>query len=229
MKNSLQIVVIGGKELNRIVEGLRKYPCQEAIFISSSMPETVKTTRKLTEKLSLLMRIRKVTLHYHNLKQAINFFMKLYQESVQKHQKVYVNISEGTKIIAIAAVIAAQYYSVQVIYAVPAKYTQKGVIRTKKVKKFMELPIFQLRELLFPKRSDKEFLKLITGKMSFTELMRRYANKPLSDLEMRNLKSRFFYTIKKMERNNLIKTMTKNRQLFIQLSETGKILLKVTN
>ncbi len=224
----LQIIVVGGKEINKILEGLKKYPCEEAIFISSSIPETIETTKKLRKKLSLLIKTKRVILHYHNLKQAINIFIKLYQQNIESYRRIYVNISDGTKIVAIAAVIAAQYYPVQVIYAVPAKYTTAGVIRTKRIKEIIELPIFHLQKLLLPQRSVKEILNLLDKKISFTNLIKKYAGKPLTDLEMRTLKSRFFYTLKKLKENNLIRTDLRNRQLYIQLSETGKLLLKIS-
>lgn len=224
---NLQIVVVGD-EWDRILKVLKKYPCEKAVFITSGLEKTRKEAEKLARTVSPLMDAEIAVVHYRNLELALVQLKALIEKSIGKYDKIYVNISGGTKVMSISFMLLSQYYPLSIVYAVP-EYA-KG-IKTKKTKRIIELPTFNLRNLIKLSKTEKEIIRIIAGgEITFTELVKDYAKKKnivLNDLKIRDLKSRFSYTLKMLKEKNMINTDIGDKKLMISLSSTGKFITKI--
>lgn len=215
---NLQIVVVGD-EWGRILKVLKKYPCEKAIFITSGIEKNRKEAEKLVKTVSPLIDTEIAAVHYRDLELALVQLKVIIEKNISKHDKVYVNISGGTKIISIAFMLLSQYYPLSIVYM------------TKDTKRIVELPTFNLRALIRLSKTEKEVIKIIAGKeITFTELVQQYAKKKnlvLNDLKMRDFKSRFSYTLKMLKEKSIINTEIKNKKLLVSLSSTGKFIIKI--
>ena len=224
---NLQIVVVGN-EWDRILKVLKKYPCEKAVFITSGLEKTRKEAEKLAKAVSPLMDTEIATIHYRDLELALAQLKELIEKNIDKYEKIYVNISGGTKIISIAFMLLSQYYPLSIVYAVP-EYA--GEIKSKKTNRIIELPTINFRNLIRLSKTEKEIIRIIGGKeLNFTELVQEYAKKKniaLNDLKIRDLKSRFSYTLKMLKEKSMINTEIKDKRLIVCLSPTGKFITKI--
>jgi hypothetical protein len=223
-------VAVGG-EWDRIVQVLKKYPCEKVIFTTSSLEETKKEAAELKKLVSTIIDAEIVQISYSNLGDTIQQLKKIIEKNEGKYEKIYANISGGTRIVSVALVLLSQYYPIQVLYAVPKEHTPNGLYKTKGVRKIMELPTIRLQNVTQLKESEEKVMGFLGNKpVSFSRLMKDYAksaNIKLDDLTMRDLKARFSYTLKNLKNKNLIKTEMRERQLYITLSETGDFFMKL--
>lgn len=220
----LQIVAVGG-EWDRIVQVLKKYPCEKVIFTVSDLEETQKEASEFKKLTSTLIDSEIVQISYRELSEAMQQLKKIVEKNIEKYDNIYANISGGTRIISVALVLLAQYYPIQVLYAVPKIHTPNGPYKTKGVRRIIELPTIRLQNVTQLKDSEEEIMNFLGKKpISFSLLICQYANSKnikLDDLKIRDLKSRFSYTLKNLKDKNLIKTEIRERQLYISLSDTG--------
>jgi len=215
---NLQIVVVGD-EWDRILKVLKKYPCEKAIFITSGLEKTRKEAEKLVKIVSPLMDTEIAAVHYRDLELALVQLKSIIEKNMGKYGKIYVDISGGTKIISIAFMLLSQYYPLSMVYM------------TKQTKRIIELPTINFRNLIRLSKTEKEIIGIIADKeINFTELVQEYAKKKniaLNDLKMRDLKSRFSYTLKMLKEKSMISTEIKNKKLVTSLSSTGKFITKI--
>ena len=215
---NLQIVVVGN-EWDRILKVLKKYPCEKAIFITSGLEKTRKEAEKLVKIVSPLMDTEIAAVHYRDLELALVQLKSIIEKNMGKYGKIYVDISGGTKIISIAFMLLSQYYPLSMVYM------------TKQTKRIIELPTINFRNLIRLSKTEKEIIGIIADKeINFTELVQEYAKKKniaLNDLKMRDLKSRFSYTLKMLKEKSMISTEIKNKKLVTSLSSTGKFITKI--
>ena len=215
---NLQIAVVGNEQ-GTVLKLLKRYPCEKAIFITSGIEKTDKEAEKLAKTVSPLIDTEIAVAHYRDLELVLVQLKRIIEKNIGKYDRIYVNISGGTKIISIAFMLLSQYYPLNLVYM------------TKQTRRTVELPTFNLRALIKLSKTEKDVIKIIAGKeITFTELVQEYAkrkNFALNDLKMRDLKSRFSYTLKMLKEKSMINTDIKNKKLLVSLSSTGKFITKI--
>lgn len=227
---NLQIIAVGG-EHDRIIRVIKKYPPEKIILLTSDLEETKKEAENLAKLTSSLIDTEIIEISYRELDKSLEQLKNVIEKNKEKYDKIYANISGGTRIVSIALVLLSQYYPINVLYAVPKIHTKEGPYKTKGVLRIIELPVLNLRSVIKLSKSEKALIDLISLEpLSFSQLIKKYAiNKKinLNDLKMRDLKSRFSYTLKKLAEKNIIQKQVKNRNLFVSLTNTGKFMLSL--
>lgn len=226
---ALQIVAVGG-EWDRVVEIIRKYPSQKVIFLTSTLESTRKEAKALHKMVSPILDSEIKTIAYRDFELCMSQIKDILDEN-KGYDTIYANISAGTRIVAISLFILAQYYNIKIVYAVPQKYVKGGKFKTKGVDRIIEMPMLNLRNMMALSKSERTVLKIVSDrKKSFSVIVKEYAEKNkirLDDLKIRDLKSRFSYTIKQLKEKNLVSTEIKDRKLYVSLSSTGKFILNM--
>ncbi len=235
---SLQIVLMGW-EYDRIIYGIKQRPCNKVIFISSNtknLPENMKKwgnatsglAEKIREEIKPIIKSEMFYTNYHSLDDCLEDISELLEKAVEEFEEISVNISSGTTILKMAFMLAAQYYPLKLFYVIPKEYSHPGEIITVGARGLVELPSINLSKISLPKNKRKEiFLLIEKEKKSFTEITKAYAKKremKIDSEKMKSLKSWIFYHLKKLEEQNLIETKTKNKELFISLTQTGRFI-----
>ena len=239
MEKSLQIILMGW-EWDRLLYGMKEYPQKKAILVCSSekkQPQWTKPTENITK--NLIERIKDVIdtevvrVNYYDFDECLFTLSKIIEENVEKYDAISINISTGSKILVTAAILVSQYYPVELFYVVPKKYNIPKNIPyfTSGFREIIKLPTFNIKGLVIPTKKQKEiFSELEHGKISFSDLVKKYASKRGISLDRRkteNMKSLFFYHLKKLEEKGLIKMKVENNQMFISLTTTGKFVHRV--
>lgn len=240
MKHSLQIILMG-LEWDRLLHGLKEHPPTKAILlcpdpkvdpITRLGPRTIETTEKLAGKITPLIETEIVYVDFHDFDNCLEKLIEILEKNKDKFSEITLNISAGTKLLIAAATLASQYYPVKLFYVIPQYYTTQPKIDTlsKGVKGVVELPSFELNELVLPTKRQRELFLLIGDKISFTELAKRYCKekgiKPSAE-KIKEMKALLFYHLKKLKQKRLIGMGVEGRNLLISPTTTGKFILKV--
>jgi hypothetical protein len=239
MVKSLQIILMGW-EWDRLVYGLRKRPASKVIFVSSDpdiVPNkkwseaTTSLVEKLAEQIRPLVESEVVFANYQNFEDCLEKAIQILEDNVGKFDEINVNLSTGNTILRTAFILASQYYPINLFYVLPEKYNAPGMIMTSGAKALIELPTFELKELVLPTKTQKEVFRLLSKEpLSFTMLVKKFAAEKglrLSEGRLKDLKSKFFYHLKKLKAKKLVKMEVNAKQLFIQLSPTGIFIHKI--
>ena len=218
MRKSLQIILMGW-EWDRLVYGLKQHPPQKAILICSSESSgagrkwtgtTKNITKDLIDKISELIETEVYTLNYYDFDECIFTLVRIIEKNINKYDEISINISSGNKVLVTAAVMVSQYYPVNLFYVVPEKYNvpDNQPYLTSGAKDVIELPTFDMRELVIPTKKQYEILNEVSEEgVLFTDLVKSYAARrgmKIDDYKMRKMKSLFFYHLKKLKHKKLI-------------------------
>lgn len=186
----------------------------------------------MKNKIEELIDTEFVYVNYYNFDECTNVLIKLL-EKYKKDYEIFINISSGTKILIAATILISQYYPVKLFYVIPEKYNlpkdkktlTSGAIDT------VDLPTFQLRDVITPVKKEKEIFLLLEEKpISLSYLIETYANLKkivLNTYKSRTLKSLFSYHLKKLKNKGLVQLETVKKQRFIRLTKTGELLKKI--
>jgi len=239
MVKTLHIILMGW-EWDRVLYGLKKYPGEKVIIVCNPpeiapTPEwanhTVSLVKRLADKIRPLFDVEVVHVDTYDFEDSIYKLVDI----LEKHSdfnKVYLNISAGPKPLILSAVMASQYYPIDLFYVVPEKYNlpQGEEVVTKGAVAAIDIPCFNLKELVVPSKTQLKAFKEISDGISLTKLVEKYARKnklKLNADKKKQLKSLFFYHLKNLKKKNLVDFKTKNRQMYIDLTKTGKFIHKV--
>ncbi|MCX6803318.1 MAG: DUF6293 family protein [Candidatus Diapherotrites archaeon] len=233
---TLQIVLMGW-EYDRIVSGLKQKPANKVIFISSDPIKTpdkswgrasTDLAEKIGNSIKPIVDSEILFFNYHNLDDCLNKTINLLEKVVKEYDEININISAGTTLLKASMMLAAQYYPIKLFYIIPAQYTHPGEIITTGARGLVDLPTINLSQLALPKKKQAEILLLLSEEpQSFTTLTKSYAKHKdikITPDKIKSLKSWLFYYLKKLEQQNLLTTQTKNKELLIALSQTGKFI-----
>jgi hypothetical protein len=226
-----------GWEYDRIVYGLKQKPASKVIFISSDPVKTpdkswgrasTDLAEQIGNSIKPIVDSEILYFNYHNLDDCLNKTITLLEEVVKEYDEININISAGTTLLKASMMLAAQYYPINLFYVIPAQYTHPGEIITTGARDLVDLPTINLSQLALPKKKQAEILLLLDkDEQSFTTLTKQYSKNnsiKLNPDKIKSLKSWLFYYLKKLELQNLIQTKTKNKELYISLSQTGKFI-----
>lgn len=163
-----------GLEIDRILEGLKEYPANYAVFVKSKKigSEVEKIARKnaenVKEKIKYTTEVDDIELDYHDFKTSFVEFKRLFEELQVKGYSVYVNLSSGTRIVASAALIASFLTGARPYYVVPKKYNYpKGkTVLSEGAEKILTIPTL---EVTLPGEEEAKILQALAeagGKVS---------------------------------------------------------------
>ena len=241
MKQTLQIILVGW-EFDRLMYGLKQFPPKKAIFVTSSPKASIKKewsdvtteiTNQAIRKIKYLIDTEIVYVNYHNFEDCISKMIDILESNMNHFDEILINVSSASKPLVIAAVLASQYYPVKLFYVIPKEYNKPTNTKflSKGAMGIIELPTFELKDMVLPTKKQKEILLEVEyKKISFSNLIEEYSKKhdiKLDDYKFKKMKSLFFYHLKKLENKRLIKLNVEHGELFISLTETGKFIYKV--
>jgi hypothetical protein len=239
MAKTLHIILMGW-EWDRVLYGLKKYPGEKVIIVCNPpeiapTPEwanhTVKLVKRLADKIRPLFDVEIVYVDTYDFEESIYKLVDILERH-SDFDKIYLNISAGPKPLIMSAVMASQYYPIDLFYVVPKKYNlpvgeefvTKGAVAA------IDIPCFNLKELVVPSKTQLKVFQEISDNISLTELVEKYAKKnnvKLNADKKKQVKSLFFYHLKNLKGKKLIDFKTEKRQLRINLTKTGKFIHKV--
>ncbi len=141
-------VVPMGLEVDRILEGFRRYPTNYAVFIQGKARRLKveqlarRNAREVKDQIKSTIKVDIMELNLYDFEEAFVEIKKLFDDLNENGYQIYVNISTGTRIVSSAALLACHMCGAIPYYVVPREYTlPKGkYVLTKGVKDVVELP-----------------------------------------------------------------------------------------
>ncbi len=240
MERGLQIVLMG-LEWDRLLHGFKQYPANKAVLLCPNPkvdpitrlgPRTIETTHKLAEKIKPLIETEIVYMDFHDFNDCLEKLIGVLEDNIGKYSEITINISAGTKLLVAAATLASQYYPVRLFYVVPQYYNTLPNIDSlsKGVSGVIELPSFELSEIVIPTKRQRELFLLIGSEITFTELVKKYCSFKgikLNAERMRQMKSLLQYHLKKLKQKRLVELKLNKKNLIIVPTATGKFIEEV--
>jgi hypothetical protein len=172
-------VLLTGLDYERIEHGLRMYPGYRVCIVKNGYPkkkheELVKEIDNNTLKILTKLGYKKENIKFWPVdfyrfdQPLVSIYELLLREKKEGHETI-INITSGTKPVAIAATLAAALAKCGVIYFSAKEYDRKGgEIVSKGVisEPFVISPLFELSELMLPQTKEKVriILRLLKGK-----------------------------------------------------------------
>jgi hypothetical protein len=224
-------VLLTGLDYERIEHGLRVYPGYRVCIVKNGYPrkEHEELVREIDE--NILKILKKLGYKeeniifwpidfYHFDKALVSIYELLLREK-SEGREVILNVTSGTKLVALAATLAAAIAKCGVVYFSAAEYKrEKGEVVSRGVvhEPFIISPLFELAEILLP-RSEEEteiILRLLKGSAkSVTEILTSEGKKP----DKRKI-AKYTYYVNKLSREKLVNVQKDN----ISLTDLGNLV-----
>lgn len=243
MTGSKEIVHIipMGLEMDRVIEGLKQYPTNYAIFIQGKRRylkvEQIarRNAREIKKLVSSTINVETLELNLYDFESAFIELKKLYDDLNGKGYSVYVNISTGTRIVSAAALLAGYLSNVTPYYVIPREYTLpkgKNVLSTG-VKGIVQLPTLGIE---VPTKKEQEVLKALLDKGDKVEKQNDLLDalpkafygekKEGEDLSLFNARKRAKLNriIAQLSDKGMATLTKKGRNVQVELTESGRIL-----
>ena len=226
-----QIVLVGW-DYERVLAGMRGYPLDKLILLPTPQEEreikirgadktSLDYAKRIKHAISDVMKIEIEThlIPAHNFEKVFKTIMSIIEKEQSKGSQVILNVSSGTKIMSAAAICAAFMRGTKTYYTIP----EMEIYEAEGVKETIALPMLVgFKPLHTLSRSAMQILKVLKKVGGRTETMKALANKlGWSKEEL----SKLSYHVSRLEAYGLIRTKRIGRELTIQLSETGFILI----
>ena len=235
--DKLQIILMG-YEWDRFIYGIKEKRPKKVIFLcpeineyfSSWQKRTEELAEKIQEKIKFFVDSEIRFISFQNFQKAINALIKIFKE--HEDYQIDINISGGSKVALIATVMASQYFPCNIFYGIPKKYNiDENKMMSFGVKEWVDLPNFQLKESIKPRKAELLILMLIKDEMSLTSLTKNYLNlrkiKKKDVYTIRSNKVLLLYHLKKLEHKKLVKLGIEKREKMIKLRDTGKFIQEI--
>ena len=226
-----------GFEFLRVTEPLRAMRADKVYLVSHEKNDIAaeyyeKIKHELTTRYSHIQ-IEEVFLDIWDLYACIEKFRRIILQ--EEGNRVYVNVSTGTKITAIAGMLSCMMWDARPYY-VPVSYIDRPKIRTEHVREPMDLPVYAINK---PKSESMLILGMLRdhgGRMRKSLIIKnlekagviRGASRPDVQLSSPAKHSRLRSLLDPMERHwNMISVRTGGRRSEVSIERQGEAALRI--
>jgi hypothetical protein len=234
-------IVPMGLEQDRVIEGLKMYPTNYAIFIQGKARylkvEQIarRNAREIKKLVSSTIKVDTLELNLYDFETAFVEFKKLFDELNDAGYTVYVNISTGTRIISSAAMLACYMCNAVPYYVIPREYTlPKGKnVLTKGVKGVVQLPVMGINtpspkeqivlNALLEKGETVNAQKELMDAMPKSFYGDRKEGEDLSSFKARK-RAKINRVVSQLAENGFVTLNKLGRNVEVTLTDSGKIL-----
>ncbi|MHA1381269.1 MAG: HFX_2341 family transcriptional regulator domain-containing protein [Candidatus Helarchaeota archaeon] len=245
MKNSVVHIIPTGLEYDRVISGLKEYPGNKVYFIKGSDENEVELrSREIIEdvkhKIKDLYEIEEEFVNVHDFYDILKKVSKILQLENKNGSSILVNASCGTKIVVIALSIAAFFYNAQLYYIIPKFYEIDGkkmrtsttipenfLVKNNNFKTFSSgvHKIISIPPLLIQKPNNEE-LNILKILVEPANSLKEIAKKANFGEDKKDIAKASYY-IRKLEEENLIAVERSKRNMKMQITEKGQIIISV--
>lgn len=232
-----------GLEWDRLIYPIKTYHPQKIIIIQQEenlikdkqYSDIIKKSKELSESLikktKFLVDSEVISVNYHDYENCLFTLKKVIESNCKNFDEISINVSTGSKILVLAAVVVSQFFNCKLIYVVPKQYSifdSKMKVNSKGVLSITEIKPFNLNPLINLKKMEYKILfNLDNNNMSLSDLTQKIFSKKINDYEIIKKKNLILYHIKTLNEKNLIKIINLNNQKYMCLTELGKFLKEI--
>lgn len=230
-----------GLELDRVIEGFKRYPTNRAIFIQGKARylkvEQIarRNAREVKKLISSTIKVENIELNLYDFESAFVELKNLFDELNDEGYQIYVNISTGTRIISTAALLACYLCNAIPYYVIPREYSlPKGkYVLSKGVKDVVQLPILGINT---PTKKELVILSSLLDKEGSVNAQKelieavpksffgdRKEGEDLSSYKARK-KAKINRVIAQLAEKGFVTLKKRGRNVEVTLTDSGKIL-----
>lgn len=235
-------VVPMGLEKDRVIEGLRRYPTNYAIFIHGKIKHlkveqlSRRNTKEILKLIKSTIRVDIMELDLYDFESSFVELKSLFDDLKSQGYRIFVNISTGTRIVSAAALLAAFMTNAVPYYVIPKEYTLpkgKNVLSTG-VKGVVQLPSLGINT---PTKKELVILDALLDKGSFVERQNilldalpksffgdKKESEDLTSFKARN-RAKANRVLVQLAQKGFVVMEKKGRNVSVTLTESGRILV----
>jgi CRISPR-associated protein Csa3 len=235
-------VVPMGLEKDRVIEGLRRYPTNHAIFIHGKTKHLKveqlarRNTKDIQKLIKSTIRVDILELDLYDFESAFVELKSLFDDLKSQGYRIYVNISTGTRIVSAAALLAAFMTNAVPYYVIPKEYNLpkgKNVLSTG-TKGVVQLPSLGINT---PTKKELVILDALLEKGSTVDrqnalmdaLPKSFFGDKKDDEDQSSFKARnrakANRVLQQLAQKGFVVMEKKGRNVSVNLTESGKILV----